>query len=210
MNLRHHGDSDTAPGLIDLAVNVRSPAPAWLLHALTHDPARWASYPDPRDAMAALANRHRVPPHYVLPVAGAAAAFTLVAESLRPTQPVVVHPPGGRMSKPKSIKAPTDEQIEEDIELLHRLQAMSPEKRAQLQSSIDALTVAYEEMLVAQAAEREIEEAFETARKRREEALKALREGRIVSVRSRSPEDSPDDDAGLEAIAPPRDKPTLH
>ncbi len=92
MNLRHHGDSDTAPGLIDLAVNVRSPAPAWLLHALTHDPARWASYPDPRDAMAALANRHGVPPHYVLPVAGAAAAFTLVAESLRPTQPVVVHP----------------------------------------------------------------------------------------------------------------------
>lgn len=114
------------------------------------------------------------------------------------------------MSKPKSIKAPTDEQIEEDIELLHRLQAMSPEKRAQLQSSIDALTVAYEEMLVAQAVEREIEEAFEAARKRREEALKALREGRIVSVRSRSPEDRPDDGAGLEAIAPPRDKPTLH
>ena len=67
MNLRHHGDSDTAPGLIDLAVNVRSPAPAWLLHALTHDPARWAIYPDPRDAMAALANRHGVPPHYVIP-----------------------------------------------------------------------------------------------------------------------------------------------
>lgn len=114
------------------------------------------------------------------------------------------------MSKPKSIEAPTDEQIEEDIELLHRLQSMSPEKRAQLQSSIDALTVAYEEMLVSQAVEREIEEAFEAARKRRDEALKALREGRIVSVRSPSPEERPDHDAGLEALTPPRDKPTLH
>ena len=114
------------------------------------------------------------------------------------------------MSKPKPIKAPTDEQIEEDIELLHRLQAMPPEKRAQLQASIDALTVAYEEMLVAQEAEREIEEAYEAARKTRDEALKALRDGRFVSVRSRSPEESPDGDAGLEAIAPPRDKPTLH
>ena len=101
------------------------------------------------------------------------------------------------MSKPKSIEAPTDEQIEEDIELLHRLQAMPPEKRAQLQASIDALTVAYEEMLVAQEAEREIEEAYEAARKTRDEALKALREGRVVSVRSRSAEDRPDDDAGL-------------
>ena len=114
------------------------------------------------------------------------------------------------MSKPKSIEAPTDEQIEEDIELLHRLQAMPPEERAQLQSSIDALTVAYEEMLVAQAAEREIEEAFEAALKTRDEALKALREGRIVSVHSRSPEDSPNDEPDLEGIAPPRDKPTLH
>ena len=114
------------------------------------------------------------------------------------------------MSKPKSIEAPTDEQIEEDIELLHRLQAMPPEKRAQLQASIDALTVAYEEMLVAQEAEREIEEAYEAARKTRDEALKALRDGRFVSVRSRSPEESPDDDADPEAIAPPRDKPTLH
>lgn len=58
MSLRHHGDSDTAPGLVDLAVNVRAPTPAWLLAHLTADPGRWAAYPDPREAEAALAARH--------------------------------------------------------------------------------------------------------------------------------------------------------
>lgn len=92
MNLRHHGDSDAIPGLIDLAVNVRTPPPAWLLDELTRDPARWATYPDPASAVAALADRHHISPRHVLPVPGAAAAFALLAESLRPTRSVVVHP----------------------------------------------------------------------------------------------------------------------
>lgn len=91
MSLRHHGDSDTAPGLVDLAVNVRAPTPAWLLAHLTADPGRWAAYPDPREAEAALAARHDVSPASVLPTPGAAAAFSLVA-GLRPRRPVVVHP----------------------------------------------------------------------------------------------------------------------
>lgn len=91
MNLRHHGDADATPGLVDLAVNVRTPTPAWLLAALTADPHRWADYPDPTAAADALARRHRVRPENVLPTPGAAAAFALVA-ALRPRRPVVVHP----------------------------------------------------------------------------------------------------------------------
>lgn len=91
MNLRHHGDADATPGLVDLAVNVRAPAPAWLLDALTADPQRWAAYPDATAATHALAARHGVRPEQVLPTPGAAAAFALVA-GLRPRRPVVVHP----------------------------------------------------------------------------------------------------------------------
>lgn len=91
MNLRHHGDADTAPGLVDLAVNVRTPTPAWLLDALTARPEHWAAYPHPGEATAALARRHGVRPGNVLPTPGAAAAFALLA-GLRPRTPVVVHP----------------------------------------------------------------------------------------------------------------------
>lgn len=91
MNLRHHGDADAAPGLLDLAVNVRTPTPAWLLDALTRDPARWAAYPDPRPATEALGRRHGLQPAHILPTPGAAAAFALIA-TLRPRRPVVVHP----------------------------------------------------------------------------------------------------------------------
>lgn len=92
-DLDHHGDADLAPGLVDLAVNVRAHVPpSWLLDAITRDPARWARYPDPHEATAALAERHGVRPAAVLPTAGAAEAFTLVAHALRPRLAVVVHP----------------------------------------------------------------------------------------------------------------------
>ena len=92
-DLDHHGDADLAPGLVDLAVNVREHVPpAWLLAALVADPGRWARYPDAGPARAALAARHGVPDAAVLPTAGAAEAFTLVARGLRPRRPVVVHP----------------------------------------------------------------------------------------------------------------------
>lgn len=90
--LRHHGDAEATPGLLDLAVNVYDgPRPAWLdraLHAALDD----TSYPDARPAREALAAHHGRPVEEVLPTAGAAEAFSLVAR-LRPwRRPVVVHP----------------------------------------------------------------------------------------------------------------------
>lgn len=92
-DLRHHGDADFVPGLVDLAVNVRSDRPpSWLLDAVGAGASRWAAYPDARPARAALAARHGVGEDHVLPTAGAAEAFTLVARALGPRRPVVVHP----------------------------------------------------------------------------------------------------------------------
>jgi histidinol-phosphate/aromatic aminotransferase/cobyric acid decarboxylase-like protein len=93
VDLRHHGDAETAPGLVDLAVNVRAGTPpAWLravLHAAVDDSA---AYPDGRAARAAVAAAHGRPDDEVLLTAGAAETFTLVARALRPRRAVVVHP----------------------------------------------------------------------------------------------------------------------
>lgn len=91
MDLRHHGDLDAVPGLVDLAVNIRpGTPPAWLRERLARvDPAR---YPDQRDALAAVAARHERDPREVLLTAGAAEAFVLLARTLAPRRPVVVHP----------------------------------------------------------------------------------------------------------------------
>lgn len=91
--LRHHGDAETGDGLLDLAVNVYAgPRPAWLDRALHASLADAAAYPDPRPARAAIAHHHGRGPDAVLPTAGAAEAFTLLAR-LRPwRRPVVVHP----------------------------------------------------------------------------------------------------------------------
>jgi histidinol-phosphate aminotransferase len=92
--LRFHGDAETADGLVDLAVNVRTePMPAWLaepIAASLHDLAR---YPDPTAARAAVAARHRRSPAEVLLTAGASQAFTLIAQAYaHARRPVVVHP----------------------------------------------------------------------------------------------------------------------
>lgn len=91
--LRHHGDAETGDGLLDLAVNVYAgPRPDWLDRALHAGLAGAAAYPDAGPARAAIARRHGRDPADVLPTAGAAEAFTLLAR-LRPWhRPVVVHP----------------------------------------------------------------------------------------------------------------------
>ena len=93
MDLHHHGDAETGPGLLDFAVNVYAgPRPAWLEAALMHGIAASSAYPDVAPARAALAARHGRAADEVLPTAGAAEAFTLVAR-LRPwRRPVLVHP----------------------------------------------------------------------------------------------------------------------
>ncbi|MFL6160339.1 MAG: cobyrinate a,c-diamide synthase [Marmoricola sp.] len=88
--LRHHGDTEAGGDLLDFAVNVYDrPRPEWLDHALATDPG---SYPDATPARHALAGLHGRSVDEVLPTAGAAEAFGLVAR-LRPwRRPVVVHP----------------------------------------------------------------------------------------------------------------------
>jgi cobyrinic acid a,c-diamide synthase len=91
--MRHHGDREVGPGLLDLAVNVYAGArPAWLDRALHEAIETAEAYPDARPAAHALARLLGRPDTEVLPTAGAAEAFTLVAR-LRPwRRPVVVHP----------------------------------------------------------------------------------------------------------------------
>jgi histidinol-phosphate aminotransferase len=89
--LAHHGDADLVPGLVDLAVNVRSSGtPGWLTARIRE--ADLAAYPDQRAAVAAVAARHRRAADEVLLTAGAAEAFVLLARALRPRHAVVVHP----------------------------------------------------------------------------------------------------------------------
>ncbi|MDG4832845.1 Rv2231c family pyridoxal phosphate-dependent protein CobC [Solwaraspora sp. WMMD1047] len=95
--LRHHGDRDLAPGLVDLAVNVRLPRPPeWLRRHLAEHLDELAGYPDATAARAAVAARHHRRVSEVLATAGAAEAFTLLARALRPgidvRHAVVVHP----------------------------------------------------------------------------------------------------------------------
>ena len=88
--LRHHGDSEATPGLVDLAVNVYAGSrPPWLDAALHRSIDEVGAYPSATAAEAALTALHG---RSVLATAGAAEAFSLVAR-LRPWQlPVVVHP----------------------------------------------------------------------------------------------------------------------
>ncbi|MGY0230874.1 Rv2231c family pyridoxal phosphate-dependent protein CobC [Longispora urticae] len=91
--LRHHGDVELRPGLVDLAVNVRTePHPEWLSAPLLASMSDLAAYPDQTWARAAIAARHGREPGEVLLTAGAAQAFTLLAQVLGPRRAVVVHP----------------------------------------------------------------------------------------------------------------------
>jgi cobyrinic acid a,c-diamide synthase len=92
-DLDHHGDRDVAEGLIDLAVNVRLPAPPdWLrmvINATTND---LAAYPNPDAATKAIAAAHGVAVDQVLPTAGGAEASTLIARAFGTARPLIIHP----------------------------------------------------------------------------------------------------------------------
>ena len=98
VDLHHHGDAEVADDLVDLAVNVRLAAPpGWLATRIAATVADLASYPRPAAAIEAVAARHQRPRAQVLPTAGAAEAFSLLARaltggSIRSAHPVVVHP----------------------------------------------------------------------------------------------------------------------
>lgn len=92
-DLRFHGDAELAPGLLDLAVNVRGSAPPpWLREVLARSLDALGGYPVQDDAVAAVARRHDRSPDDVLLTAGAAEAFVLLARALTPRRAVVVHP----------------------------------------------------------------------------------------------------------------------
>ena len=92
-DLSHHGDTEVAPGLLDLAVNVRADEPpAWLRGRLERALGHLAAYPDQRRAVDAVARRHDRDADGVLLTAGAAEAFVLLARALRPSYAVCVHP----------------------------------------------------------------------------------------------------------------------
>ncbi|MGY2001924.1 Rv2231c family pyridoxal phosphate-dependent protein CobC [Blastococcus sp. SYSU DS1024] len=92
-DLRHHGDAELAPGLVDLAVNVRAGTPPeWLRVVLRQALDGSAAYPDQTPAREAVAAAHGRDPGEVLLAAGAAEVFVLLARALRPRKAVVVHP----------------------------------------------------------------------------------------------------------------------
>lgn len=91
--LRHHGDRDATPGLLDLAVNVRlAGPPGWLADRLAAALTGLGRYPDQTAALAAVRERHARPASEVLLTAGAAEAFVLLARALRPRRAVCLHP----------------------------------------------------------------------------------------------------------------------
>ncbi len=93
IDLHHHGDHDVAPGLVDLAVNVMLPGPpSWLADVIGRTISGLGAYPDAGEARRAIAAAHGVPPEMVLPTAGGAEAFALVARTLTASHPLVAHP----------------------------------------------------------------------------------------------------------------------
>jgi len=93
--LRHHGDVDAAPGLLDFAVNVRgSRPPETLRNRLAHRLNDLAAYPSVAEDLAAreqVAARHGRTAAEVLLLAGAAEGFALLP-ALQPSLAAVLHP----------------------------------------------------------------------------------------------------------------------
>lgn len=93
--LRHHGDVEARPGMLDFAVNVQGLAPpAWLRDRLAARLADLGRYPcsdDEHAARAAVAARHGRAPEEVLLLAGAAEGFAMLPR-LAPRLAAVIHP----------------------------------------------------------------------------------------------------------------------
>ncbi|WP_046469501.1 Rv2231c family pyridoxal phosphate-dependent protein CobC [Allosalinactinospora lopnorensis] len=114
IDLRHHGDAETGPGLLDFAVNVRTGTPPqWLAERISASVADLAAYPDPAPARRAVARRHRCDPAGVLLTAGAAEAFVLLARVLRPRRAVVLHP---QFTEPEAALRAAGHTVERVIE----------------------------------------------------------------------------------------------
>jgi histidinol-phosphate aminotransferase len=94
-DLRHHGDADARPGLLDFAVNVQGEAPpGWLtdrLAAVLPELGRYPSAEHDARAREAVATRHGRRPDEVLLLAGSAEGFALLP-ALRPRLAAVLHP----------------------------------------------------------------------------------------------------------------------
>lgn len=132
VDLAHHGDRDIAPGLVDLAVNVRPRrTPGFIVDAVTADPD-WSVYPDPSPLCSALANHHRLPVGAVLPTAGGAEGFTLIARALSPRRAVVIHP---QFTEPESALLAAGHQVHRHLltaETRFRLNANTVDEAADL------------------------------------------------------------------------------
>ncbi|MEU7140818.1 Rv2231c family pyridoxal phosphate-dependent protein CobC [Nocardia sp. NPDC046473] len=93
--LRHHGDVDARPGMLDFAVNVQGSAPPdWLRHRLAarlDSLGRYPSAEEDRTARCAVAARHGRSPDEVLLLAGAAEGFAMLPR-LAPRLAAVIHP----------------------------------------------------------------------------------------------------------------------
>ncbi|MGH7480844.1 MAG: aminotransferase class I/II-fold pyridoxal phosphate-dependent enzyme, partial [Longimicrobiales bacterium] len=93
--LRHHGDVDASPGLLDFAVNVRGCGPpAWLRERLIlalDGLGRYPSAAQDAAARAVVAARHGRDPAEVLVLGGVAEGFALLP-ALVPRSAAVVHP----------------------------------------------------------------------------------------------------------------------
>ena len=91
--LRFHGDTVADAGQLDFAVSVvPGGPPGWLLDALQVGLGQAAAYPDEGPATTAVAARHGRPPEEVVLLNGAAEAFWLLAQVLRPQLAAVVAP----------------------------------------------------------------------------------------------------------------------
>lgn len=92
VDLGSHGDRHVPDGAVDLAVNVEPGPPEWLTVRLAKAVGDLATYPDERPARAAIAARHGRAEPECLPVNGAAEAFWLISQRLRPRLAAWVHP----------------------------------------------------------------------------------------------------------------------
>jgi histidinol-phosphate aminotransferase len=94
-DLRHHGDVDAEPGLLDFAVNVQGTGPPrWLrdrIAATLDDLGRYPAAAHDLRAREAVAARHGRRPDEVLVLAGSAEGFALLP-ALRPRLAAVLHP----------------------------------------------------------------------------------------------------------------------
>ena len=93
--LRHHGDVDARPGMLDFAVNVQgSGPPAWLrerLAARLGELGRYPGHEEESAARSAVAARHGRTREEVLLLAGAAEGFAMLPR-LAPRLAAVIHP----------------------------------------------------------------------------------------------------------------------